>query len=149
METKNIFSESGIIITLLLIAIPVIIASILVIIKAKNVLPPVQFDFDTSKLTDGEHTLKLISKSPTGREGIRKIKFIVKNGPAISIEGLSDNGVVDGVIPLMINAYDKGNQKKFLIEGSETPQSIPSWLWILLIAFLGWAAFYTITNFSL
>ena len=76
METKNIFSESGIIITLLLIAIPVIVASILVIIKAKNVLPPVQFDFDTSKLTDGEHTLKLISKSPTGREGIRKIKFI-------------------------------------------------------------------------
>ena len=149
METKNIFSESGIIITLLLIAIPVIVASILVIIKAKNVLPPVQFDFDTSKLTDGEHTLKLISKSPTGREGIRKIKFIVKNGPAISVEGLSDNGVVDGVIPLMINAYDKGNQKKFLIEGSETPQSIPSWLWILLIAFLGWAAFYTITNFSL
>jgi cytochrome c oxidase cbb3-type subunit 1 len=38
METKNIFSESGIIITLLLIAIPVIVASILVIIKAKNVL---------------------------------------------------------------------------------------------------------------
>ena len=38
METKNIFSESGIIITLLLIAIPVIVASILVIIKAKNIL---------------------------------------------------------------------------------------------------------------
>ena len=114
-----------------------------------ELIPPVQFDLDTSKLTDGEHTLKLISKSPTGREGIRKIKFIVKNGPAISVEGLSDNGVVYGVIPLMINAYDKGNQKKFLIEGSETPQSIPSWLWILLIAFLGWAAFYTITNFSL
>ncbi|HQS25311.1 MAG: cytochrome oxidase subunit I [Sphingobacteriia bacterium 24-36-13] len=38
METKNIFSESGIIITLLLIAIPIIVASILVIIKAKNIL---------------------------------------------------------------------------------------------------------------
>ena len=38
METKNIFSESGIIITLLLIAIPIIVASILVIIKAKKVL---------------------------------------------------------------------------------------------------------------
>ena len=38
METNNIFSESGIIITLLLIAIPIIVASILVIIKAKNVL---------------------------------------------------------------------------------------------------------------
>jgi cytochrome c oxidase cbb3-type subunit 1 len=38
METKNIFSESGIILTLLLIAIPVIVVSILVIIKAKNIL---------------------------------------------------------------------------------------------------------------
>jgi len=38
MEPKNIFSESGIIITLLLIAIPIIVASILVIIKAKEVL---------------------------------------------------------------------------------------------------------------
>lgn len=110
---------------------------------------PVQFELDTRKLTDGEHILKLVSKSPTGREGIKKIKFIVRNGPAIAVEGLADNAVVDGTIPLMINAYDKGNQKKFIIEGSETPQSIPNWLWILLIAFFGWAAFYLITNFNL
>ncbi len=108
---------------------------------------PVQFDLDTRKLTDGEHTLKMVSKSPSGKEGIRKIKFIVRNGPAIAIEGLSDNEVVDGVIPLMINAYDKGHQKKFLIGGSETPQSIPSWLWIILIAFFGWAAYYMLTYF--
>ncbi len=110
---------------------------------------PVQFELDTRKLTDGEHTLKLVSKSPTGREGIRKIKFVVRNGPAIAVEGLSENGVVDGIMPLMINAYDKGNKKKFIIEGSETPQSVPNWLWILLVAFLGWAAYYIITNFSL
>lgn len=110
---------------------------------------PVQFDLDTRKLTDGEHTLKIVSKSPAGREGIRKIKFIVRNGPAIAVEGLSENQIVDGTIPLMINAYDKGNQKKFIIEGSETPQSVPNWLWILLIAFFGWAAYYMITNFNL
>lgn len=110
---------------------------------------PVQFELDTRKLTDGEHTLKVVSKSPTGREGIRKIKFIVRNGPAIAVEGLLENEVVDGTVPLMINAYDKGNQKKFIIEGSETPHSIPSWLWILLIAFFGWAAFYLFSNFSL
>jgi hypothetical protein len=110
---------------------------------------PVQFELDTRKLTDGEHILKLVSKSPTGREGIRKIKFIVRNGPAISVEGLSENSIVDGTIPLMINAYDKGNQKNFFIVGSETPQSVPSWLWIILIAFFGWAAYYIITNFNL
>lgn len=114
-----------------------------------ELVAPVQFELDTRKLTDGEHTLRLVSKSATGREGIRKINFIVRNGPAIAVEGLSDNVIVDGVIPLMINAYDKGNQHKFIIEGSETPQSVPSWLWILLIAFFGWAAFYLITNFSL
>jgi hypothetical protein len=114
-----------------------------------ELLAPVQFELDTRKLTDGEHILKLISKSPTGREGIRKIKFIVRNGPAIAIEGISNNAVVDGIIPLMINAYDKGNQKKFIIEGSETPQSVPSWLWVLLVVFFAWAVYYLITNFSL
>jgi len=110
---------------------------------------PVQFELDTRKLTDGEHILKLVSKSPTGREGIRKIKFFVRNGPAISVEGISENAVVDGTIPLMINAYDKGDQQKFIIEGSETPQSVPSWLWIILVAFLGWAAYYMIKYFNL
>lgn len=110
---------------------------------------PVQFELDTRKLTDGEHTLKLVSKSTTGREGIRKIKFTVRNGPSIAVEGLSENAMVDGVIPLMINAYDKGNQKKFIIEGSETPQTVPNWLWIILVGFIGWAAYYIITNFSL
>lgn len=110
---------------------------------------PVQFELDTRKLTDGEHTLKLVSKSPSGGEGIRKIKFVVRNGPAIAIEGISENAVVDGTVPLMINAYDKGDQQKFIIDGSETPQSVPSWLWILLVAFGGWAAYYIITNFNL
>lgn len=114
-----------------------------------NLIAPVQFELDTRKLIDGEHTLKIVSKSATGREGIRKIKFIVRNGPAIAIEGLNDGGVVDGVIPLMINAYDKGNQNKFIIQGSETPQSVPSWLWIILVAFLGWAAYYIILNYNI
>ena len=109
---------------------------------------PIVFDFDTSKLTDGEHTLKIVSKSPKGSEGIRKMNFTVKNGPSISIEGLKENDVVDGTFPLMINAYDKGNQKSFIIEGSETPQTIPVWIWIIVILFSGWGAYYLITYFT-
>lgn len=109
---------------------------------------PIVFDFDTSKLTDGDHVLKIVSKSPTGREGIRKINLVVKNGPSISIEGLNDNDVVDGILPLMINAYDKGNQKSFVIEGSETPQTVPVWMWIIMILIAGWGAYYLITYFS-
>lgn len=114
-----------------------------------ELITPVQFELDTRKLADGEHILKIVSKSPNGREGIRKVKFTVRNGPSISIEGLGENSVVDGTVPMMINAYDNGNHEKFIIEGSETPQSIPSWLWILVIVFFGWAAYYMMTNFSL
>ncbi len=106
---------------------------------------PIVFDFDTTKLTDGEHTLKIVSKSPSGKEGLRNIKFMVKNGPSVSVEGLKENDIVDGTLPLMINAYDKGNQKSFVIEGSETPQTIPVWLWIIIILILGWGAYYGIT----
>lgn len=114
-----------------------------------KVVSPVSFELDTRKLTDGEHVLKVVSKDPTGKEGIRKIPFIVRNGPAIAVEGIRENAVVDGVVPLMINAYGKGDQKSFLIEGSETPQSIPAWVWILIIGFAGWAMYYLVRYFSI
>ena len=109
---------------------------------------PVNFELDTRKLVDGYHTLKIVSKDPLGKEGIRLIPFSVRNGPAIAIEGLSDNDKVDGVVPIMINAYSKGNQKKFLIDGSETPQSVPSWLWAAILIFFAWATYYVITSLA-
>ncbi|WP_353181495.1 cytochrome C [Parapedobacter lycopersici] len=110
---------------------------------------PVNFELDTRKLVDGLHELTIISKDPTGKEGIRKVPFEVRNGPAISIEGIRENAVVDGIVPLMINAYGKGDQKDFLISGSETPQSIPAWVWILIIGFAGWALFYLFRYFAM
>ncbi|MEO6314274.1 MAG: cytochrome C [Chitinophagaceae bacterium] len=110
---------------------------------------PINFELDTTKLVDGEHILKIVSKNILGKEGIRTIPFIVRNGPAIAVEGLSANSVVDGILPLMINAYSKGDQKRFLIEGSETPQSIPSWFWVVIILFGGWAIYYLITSLTM
>jgi hypothetical protein len=106
---------------------------------------PVHFELDTRRLVDGEHVMKIVGKDPTGKEGLRIIPFTVRNGPAISIEGLKQGDVVDGVLPMMINAYGKGDQRSFLIEGSETPRSIPSWLWALIILFAGWAAYYSVS----
>ncbi|HEX7691375.1 MAG TPA: cytochrome C [Sediminibacterium sp.] len=113
-----------------------------------EMVSPVSFELDTRKLTDGEHILRIVSKDPTGKEGIRRIPFVVRNGPAIAIEGIRENAVVDGVLPLMINAYGKGDQRSFLIEGSETPQSIPAWVWILIIGFAGWAMYYLFSYLS-
>jgi hypothetical protein len=110
---------------------------------------PVNFELDTRKMVDGHHTLKIVSKDPTGKEGLRVVPFEVRNGPSIAIEGIKENAIVDGVLPLMINAYSKGDQKTFLIEGSETPQSIPSWVWILIIGFAGWVLYYLITYLSM
>lgn len=107
---------------------------------------PVNFELDTSKLVDGKHTLRIVSKDPTGKEGIRLIPFEVRNGPAIAIEGIKEHAVVDGIVPIMINAYGKGNQKNFLIVGSESPQSIPFWIFILLILFAGWGIYYLVVS---
>lgn len=110
---------------------------------------PIHFELDTRKLVDGEHILTVVSKDPLGKEGIRKIPFTVRNGPAVAIEGIREHEVVDGVLPLMINAYGKGNQKRFLIEGSETPRSIPAWFWAIIIAFAGWGMYYVVVSLNM
>ena len=111
-------------------------------------LAPINFELDTRKLVDGDHILKVVSKDPLGKEGIRKIPFVVRNGPSVAVEGLNENDIVDGVIPIMINAYGKGDQKIFLIEGSETPRSIPAWVWAIVIGFVCWAIYYAIISMN-
>ena len=112
-------------------------------------LVPINFELDTRKLVDGDHVLKIISKDPLGKEGIRKIPFVVRNGPSVAVEGLNENDVVDGILPIMINAYSKGDQKMFLIEGSETPRSIPAWVWAIVIGFVGWAIYYAVISMNM
>ncbi|MBX7123815.1 MAG: cytochrome C [Opitutaceae bacterium] len=103
---------------------------------------PVTFELDTRLLADGNHVLKILSKDPGGLEGVKLLPFVVRNGPAIDVEGLKPDDTVDGVIPLMINAYGKGDQKQFVIYGSESPRGIPSWVIILLVLFAGWSVYY-------
>lgn len=110
---------------------------------------PVTFDLDTRKLSDGAHVLKVLSTDPSGQTGVRLIPFTVRNGPAIDIEGLRANETVDGDVPLMINAYSKGNQKSFIIYGSESPRGIPAWMIILIIFFIGWAVHYLVSYLSM
>lgn len=110
---------------------------------------PVHFELDTLKLVDGKHTLRVVSKDATGKEGLRLIPFEVRNGPSINVEGIKENAVVDGVVPIMINAYSKGDTEKFYITGSETPQSIPTWIWVIIIFFTGWGLFYLIRYFNM
>ena len=109
---------------------------------------PVAFELDTRKLVDGDHLLKVVSKDRLGKEGIKLIPFSVRNGPAIAIEGLRKDEVVEGILPLMINAYSKGDQKSFVLHGSETPQSIPWWLVAGIIMFIAWSGYFIITSLA-
>lgn len=109
---------------------------------------PIVFNFDTTKLADGIHTLKIVSKYDN-KEGIKIIPFIVRNGPIINIEGLKENETVNGVLPLMLNAYDTGKKQSFIIRGSENPRVIPAWIWVIILIFGAWAVFYLLTNYKL
>lgn len=106
--------------------------------------PPVKFVFDTTKIPDGEHKLKVVAKSTDGREGIQVIPFTVRNGPAISVVGLKSHDVVDEQVPITINAYGSERKDVFIVTGSETPTAIPVWVWIAIIIFILWGLFYFI-----
>src|SRR5690606_3561145 len=114
-----------------------------------ELLAPVSFELDTRKLTDGPHVLTLVSRDPSGKEGIRKIPFVVRNGPAIAVEGIKENAVIEGVVPIMVNAYGQADQYVFLFDGSVTPLSIPAWAWLLIFGFTGCAMYYLFRLFSL
>lgn len=106
--------------------------------------PPVKFVLDTTKITDGKHELKLVAKSSNNVEGVRKIPFEVRNGPEIAVVGLKPNEVVDDQVSITLNSYGSERTDEFVVTGSETPKGIPSWVWALIIAFIGFALFYFI-----
>ncbi len=110
---------------------------------------PVNFELDTRKLVDGKHLLRVVSRDATGKEGLRLIPFEVRNGPSIHVEGIKENAIVDGIVPIMVNAYSKGDTEKFYITGSETPKSIPTWIWVMIILFVGWGIYYLISFFKI
>ena len=84
-------------------------------------------------------------KNPRGNNVVKVNAEKVKK----LMEGMAENAFVDWIVPLMINAYGKGDQKRFLITDSETPQSIPALFWILLIGFESCSLYYLITHLSL
>lgn len=136
METKNIFSESGIIITLFLIAIPVIVASILVIIKAKNIL----HDFLKKKeLEKFNEYLKSLSPEEVQKLELRKkqLEFSLSNNELagdktpIDAKGLIDN--VSEASSLRFIEQKKKSQARPYIEPGLTK---------LILWYLGCATFW-------
>ena len=107
--------------------------------------PPVKFQLDTTKLLDGEHTMTVVARSTDGKEGIKKIKFIVRNGPEINVGGIKENDVVDDKVNISVNAYGSETREIFVVEGSENPTAVPNWLWVIILGFVAWGTFYLVS----
>lgn len=104
--------------------------------------PPVRFEFDTTRLEDGDHRLRVEAYDSTGRKGVRIISFTVRNGPGIAVNGVRDNDVLEGKIPILINAYGGSGETLWEPSRAETPAPIPTWAWVLFIIIVAFGAFY-------
>lgn len=104
--------------------------------------PPVRFELDTTRMEDGKHTLRIEATDATGHRGIRTIPFEVRNGPGIGVEGMQDNDILDGKVPILINAYGGAREPYWEPSRAETPAPVPTWAWVLLMIVTAWSMFY-------
>ena len=107
--------------------------------------PPVKLDLDTTRLVDGPHELRVVARSSSGQEGVQRIPFVVRNGPAITVLGLNPDDIVSDILPLTVTAYGSERTDSFVIKASETPQGVPAWVWAGILVFLSWGIYYLST----
>lgn len=107
--------------------------------------PPATFRIDTATLEDGDHVLHVRALGPDGKAGVRRIPFVVRNGPGISVSGLQPNEAVSGYVDLKLDAFSAS--ANFDTEQAESQLPAPAWAWVLLILFGAWACWYGLIDF--
>jgi len=105
--------------------------------------PPAEVTLDTKGLADGEHRLRVEAQDATGQIGVRRMHFLVRNGPGITISGLHDGAVVHGVVSFMVNAF--GAEEPFEPHRAESRSPMPVWVWVLTLVIVAWSAWYFAT----
>ncbi len=110
--------------------------------------PPLRFDLDTTGLADGEHELRIEAYDAHGHMGVRHVPFTVRNGPGIAVQGITNNDVLEGTIPVLVNSYGGANEPNWEPSRAETPAPIPTWIWVLVIGMVAWGTFYFVGQWS-
>jgi mono/diheme cytochrome c family protein len=110
--------------------------------------PPLSFELDTSRLEDGPHLLRIEAFDAHGVKGIRTIDFSVRNGPGIAVSGIRQDDVLDGKIPVIVNAYGGTSAVDWEPAQAETPAPPPTWAWVLLIVLVAFGIFYGVQQWS-
>lgn len=110
--------------------------------------PPMRFELDTTELDDGPHKLRVEAYDAHGHKGVRTIPFTVRNGPGIAVQGINNNDVLEGTIPILVNSYGGANEPNWEPSRAETPASIPTWIWVLCIGIVAWGSFYLVGQWN-
>ena len=110
--------------------------------------PPLSFELDSSRLEDGPHVLRVEAYDAHGVKGVRTIDFSVRNGPGIAVSGIRQDDVLEGTIPVIVNAYGGTSAVHWEPSQAETPAPPPTWAWVLLILVTAFGLFYGIEQWS-
>ena len=110
--------------------------------------PPLSFELDTSSLADGPHVMRIEAYDAHGVKGVRTVDFTVRNGPGIAVSGIQQDDVLDGKIPVIVNAYGGTSAVDWEPSQAETPAPPPTWAWVSLILFVAFGLFYGVQQWS-
>lgn len=110
--------------------------------------PPVNFELDSTQLEDGEHVLRVEAFDSKGNKGVRTVPFSVRNGPGIAVHGITPGDVLDGKVPVLINAYGGRGEKAWEPSRAETPAPIPTWTWVLVLFIAAFGVFYAVRHWN-
>ena len=113
-----------------------------------SMTPPLNFELDTSLMEDGPHTMRIEAYDDLGVRGTRTIDFSVRNGPGIAVAGIRQHDVLDGKIPVIVNAYGGTTAVNWEPSQAETPAPAPTWAWVLLIVVVAFGIFYGVQQWS-
>jgi mono/diheme cytochrome c family protein len=110
--------------------------------------PPLSFELHTSRIEDGPHVMRIAAYDGQGIKGTRTIEFSVRNGPGIAVSGIQEHDVLDGTIPVIVNAYGGTSVVDWEPSQAETPAPSPTWVWVLLLLAVAFGVFYGVQQWS-
>jgi hypothetical protein len=88
--------------------------------------------------------LRIEAWDRAGRKGIQHVAFTVRNGPAITVQGLAPGDVVGGSVAHVVHAYAGGDDENWEPSQAETPSPVPTWAWVVVIGIFAWAMYYVV-----
>ena len=86
-------------------------------------------------------------RRPRG-EGHSHDRFQRPQRPGIAVAGIQQHDVLDGKIPVIVNAYGGTSAVDWEPSQAETPAPPPTWAWVLLLLVVAFGIFYGVQQWS-